>query len=56
MADYISEVASTAENNLAPAIDNDFYTLEMANLAAGIVEDCLDDCMDWTMFGVGGPA
>jgi hypothetical protein len=56
MADYISGVSSTTEINLAPAVENDFYTLEMANLANDIVEDCLEDGMDWTMFGVGGPA
>lgn len=56
MADYVSKGSSTIESNLVSADSVDFYTLEMANLANSIVEEDQEECVDWTMFGVGGPA
>lgn len=51
MADYISEVASTPESSQVERSIN--YDLDMAIIAMNIIEE---DDLDWTMFGVGGPA
>ena len=56
MADYISGVSAATEISLAPQVENDFYTLTMADLAINIIEEDMEDCMDWATFGVGGPA
>jgi len=55
MADYISEASASPEIVPAKMILNyekEEYTLEQANSALDIVEDC----MNWAFFGVGGPA
>ena len=57
MANYISVVSPTTEISLAPAIKLDNYTLDMAIEAMNTVDESYsDDCMDWAMFGVGGPS
>ena len=56
MANYISVVSPTTEISLAPAKKLEIYTLDMAIEAINAVEDYTDECMDWAMFGVGGPS
>jgi hypothetical protein len=56
MANYISVVTPTTEISLAPAISMNEYTLDMAIEAINTVEEHADECMDWAMFGVGGPS
>ena len=56
MAIGISVVSPATEISLAPAIEADYYTLDMAIDALNCVEENMDDCMDWATFGVGGPA
>lgn len=50
MAEYTQEALANLEN--VPAISISGYTLSRANQAL----DVDDDCMNWAMFGVGGPA
>lgn len=56
MADYISVVPAATEISLAPAFEYELYTLEMADLAINVIEEHMEECMDWAMFGIGGPA
>lgn len=56
MAKDISVVSPATEISLAPASSGVEYTLEMALEAMNIIEENMDDCMDWATFGVGGPA
>lgn len=54
MADYISE--ASANPGIDQAKKSFEYTLEHALMSLNVLEENMDDCMDWATFGVGGPA
>tara|TARA_R110000772_G_scaffold148902_9_gene259553 strand:+ start:1778 stop:1942 length:165 start_codon:yes stop_codon:yes gene_type:complete len=54
MADYISE--DYPNPGIDQAKKSTEFTLEHALIAINVIEEDMDDCMDWATFGVGGPA